>query len=65
MGKYVYSGVGWIDLRVNGGSAEIEAMVVQEDPIEFDVLMGVDVIMTLGSISVTKSGEMHFLRKQA
>ena len=50
---------------MNGGTEEIEALVAQKDPLGFDVLMGVNVIKTLGGISITKSEEVHFLCKQA
>lgn len=59
------SGVGLTDLRVDGRTAEIEALVVQEDPLRFHILIGVDTNKALGRVSILKSRELHFLCKQA
>ena len=37
----------WIDLQVNRRTIEIEALVVQNDPLGFNLLMGGDVIKAL------------------
>lgn len=62
-GEKCFSNVGQIDLRVDGGKAE--SLVVQEDPLGFDVLIDVNAIKALGGVSISKSGEAHFFRKQA
>lgn len=58
------SGVWQLNLWVDRRTVEIEALVAQEDPLGFDVLIGVDAIKALGRLSISKSGEVHFLRKQ-
>ena len=43
-----------------GNSADIEALVVHERPLDFNLLLGYDIIKALGGILITWSGRVKF-----
>lgn len=60
-GEMCINSVEQIDHRVNGGTAKLEALVAQEVPIRFNILIDIDTIENLGGVSFSKSGKVHFL----
>lgn len=41
----------------------MDALVVLEDPLVFDLLIGIDTIKALGEMSISNSGEVWFTQK--
>ena len=54
-------GIGTVKFRTDtGNSADIEALVVHERPLDFNLLHGYDAIKALGGILITRSGTVKF-----
>ena len=54
-------GIGTVKVRTDtGNSADIEAQVVLERPLDFDLLLGYKVIKALGGVLITRSGTVKF-----
>ena len=57
----VCRGVGSVKIRTDAGnSAKIDALVVREKPLEFDLLLGFDAIKALGGVLITRTGTVQF-----
>ena len=54
-------GIGTVKVRTDTrNSADIEALVVHERPLDFDLLLGYDTIKALGIVLITRSGRVKF-----
>ena len=54
-------GIGTVKVCTDtGNSANIEELVVHERPLDFDLLLGYDVIKALGGVLITRSGTVKF-----
>ena len=46
-----------------GNSANIEELVVHQRPLDFDLLLGYDVIKALGCVLITRGGTLKFFEE--
>ena len=57
-------GIGTVKVFTNtGNSAYIEELVVHERSLDFDLLLGYDVIKALGGVLITGSGTVKFFEE--
>lgn len=47
----------------NGRAVVMEALVVLENPFEFDLIIGIDTDKTLSGMSISKSGDVRFIKE--
>ena len=60
-GSQVCRGVSVIEARMSiGTSAKIDALVVEQKPLDFDMLLGYDAIQLLGGALITLGGDVQF-----
>ena len=57
----VCRGVSVIEVRTSKGtSAKVDALVVEQKPLDFDMLLGYDAIQLLGGALITLGGDVQF-----
>ena len=57
----VCCGTGTVHIRTNSGrSARVDALMVHDRPLGFDLLLGFDAIKALGGVQITKNGTVLF-----
>ena len=62
--SHARSGVGVISILTEGGDcAKVDALVVCDKPLEYDLLIGIDAIHELDGIVIRPTGEVQLKRK--
>lgn len=62
-GEMCISSVEQIDLQVDGGTGELEALVAQKNTLGFDILISMDAIKAQGEVSISKEWCTFFASK--
>ena len=54
-GKHVICGSGCVEMAVNGKQLQVQCLVLERLPVQFEVIVGMDIIENLGGVTVGSS----------